>query len=142
MWKNKIKIILSCLFILGVIIFYSMPLKPMGIGKKIIFIEVANNADKRAQGLKGRSFLADNAGMLFCFEKEGYPQFWMKDTLIALDIAFIDINKKIVDIQQMSALDEKPRYVPKNKAKYALEMNLGWFQRNGIAIGDKVFFWR
>lgn len=141
MLKNKRKIIFACLFGFFVIIYW-MPLKPALVGKKIILIKVADNTEERSQGLKGVSFLAKNTGMLFCFPKEGYPQFWMKDTLIALDIAFIDMNKKIVDIQQMVLInDEKLRYMPKNKAKYALEMNLGWFASNEISIGDKLVFW-
>jgi len=140
MFKKRSKIIAASLFILGLIIFALIDIKPLIIGKKIILVEVADNAAKRSQGLKNRSFLSDNRGMLFCFEKEVYPQFWMKDTLIPLDIAFISSDKRIVDIQHMKAFDEKHRYVPKNKAKYALEANLGWFGRNGISIGDRIFF--
>jgi uncharacterized protein len=140
MLKNK-KIIFVCL--LGVCVFiYCLPFRPVLIEKKLILIKVADNAEERTQGLKGISSLAKNTGMLFCFEKEGYPQFWMKDTLVALDIAFIDRNKRIIDIQQMDVIDdEKLRYMPSNKAKYALEMNLGWFASNDISIGDKLVFW-
>jgi uncharacterized protein len=140
MGNNK-KIIFSVFAVFLVIILYCIPLQPVAIGKKIILVEKADDPHERAQGLKGRSFLAKDGGMLFCFESQGYPNFWMKDTLIPLDIAFIADDHKIVDIQQMVALDEKPRYAPKSEAKYALEMNAGWFKNNGISIGDKVFFW-
>ncbi|MBU1043478.1 MAG: DUF192 domain-containing protein [Candidatus Omnitrophica bacterium] len=138
MWKNKSTIIAGLIGLL-VLILLNAQFKPVLIGGKIIFVEIADNLNERAQGLKGRKFLAENKGMLFCFEREVYPQFWMKDTLIPLDIAFISMDNKIVDIQHMLAFDDKLRYVPKTKVIYALEMNSGWFERNKVDIGDKLF---
>ncbi|MBU1087567.1 MAG: DUF192 domain-containing protein [Candidatus Omnitrophica bacterium] len=140
MKKNTFKIIAAVAIVLLVLILLNMQLKPVYIAGKIIFVEVADNLNKRSQGLKGRKFLAKNKGMLFCFEKEGYPQFWMKDTLIPLDIAFINKNKQIIDVQHMAPLDEQLRYSPKSKAIYALEMNEGWFGSNKIGVGDKLIF--
>ncbi len=142
MQKKNIKIIAAGLFIVGLVIFLLIDVRPVLIGKKIILVEVADNTAERTKGLQNRTLLPENRGMLFCFEKEMYPHFWMKDTLLPLDIAFISSDKRIVDIQHMKALDEKLRYVPKNKAKYALEANSGWFERYGVSVGDRLFFWK
>ena len=140
MLKKKIKIIVAVLLFYALITHVVGAVRPVLIGKRIIFVEIADNSAERAQGLKNRTLLPEYRGMLFCFKKEMYPHFWMKDTLIPLDIAFINSEKRIIDIQHMKALDDKLRYVPKNKAKYALETNLGWFERHGISVGDKLFF--
>ena len=84
-----------------------------------------------------RESLADNEGMLFVFPREGYHAMWMKNTLIPLGVAFIDADGVIVDIAEMAPLSLDP-HVPQKPAKYALEMNGGWFQVHAIKAGDRV----
>lgn len=107
-------------------------------GKDVVLnVEVAATGAERERGLMGRTALPDNAGMLFVFDRPQMLSFWMKDTLIPLSIAFIDSDGKIVDIQDMQPLDETVR-VSRVPAKYALEVNQGFFGKHGIKVGDRV----
>ncbi len=62
----------------------------------------------------------------------------MKNTFIPLSIAFIDTNYKIIGIADMSPLDESRSHSSYLPAKYAIEMNQGWFEGNSIKVGDRV----
>ena len=102
-------------------------------------IEVADDANEMARGLMGRTALAEDAGMLFAYPEERELSFWMKDTLIPLSIAFMDSEGRIVDIQDMEALDdEPPHYTSAGPAQYALEVNEGFFDERGVEVGDRA----
>lgn len=109
------------------------------IKNKEIQVELADTPEKRALGLMFRQNLEENSGMLFVFEREGIYPFWMKNTRIPLSIAFIDKNNVIIDILEMVPNQEVIRYSPSIPFIAALEMNRGWFLRNGINIGDTVY---
>ncbi|MFH1094408.1 MAG: DUF192 domain-containing protein [Candidatus Omnitrophota bacterium] len=113
----------------------------LSVNSRLIFVEVAKTQAQRQKGLQNRSHLKKNWGMLFIFKEEDFHAFWMKDTYIPLDIAFIDRNNTIVDIQQMIPLDIQIRYDSAKKIKYALEVNAGWMEKNDIQVNEKVFFW-
>jgi uncharacterized protein len=99
--------------------------------------EVADDKAEKMRGLMGRTALAEDAGMLFIYEREKPLSFWMKDTLIPLSIAYIDEDGRIIDIQDMEPLDEtlQPSAEP---AKYALEVNQGFFEERGVKVGDML----
>jgi uncharacterized membrane protein (UPF0127 family) len=103
-------------------------------------VEVADTPDARNLGLMRRDHLDENAGMLFVFDTEAPRYFWMKSTLIPLDILFIGADKAIVDIQTMTpcANDPCPLYASKAPAKYALEINSGEASRKGMKEGQTV----
>ena len=102
-------------------------------------VEVADTDAERQTGLMGRTVLPEEAGMLFVFEGEQTLSFWMRDTLIPLSIAYIDAEGRIVDIQDMQPLDDvPPHYVSAEHAQYALEVNQGFFEGRGVAVGDTV----
>jgi len=108
------------------------------LGERVpVQVEIADTPDERQQGLMGREALAEDAGMLFIFDQEQPLSFWMKDTLIPLSIAYIDGSGTIVDIQDMQPLDETlhPSATP---ARYALEVNQGFFGERGVTVGDTV----
>lgn len=98
------------------------------IGQNKIEATAAVSPAKRQQGLSNVSTLGDNSGMLFVFEQPGLHSFWMKDTLVPLDIVWIS-NNKIVDIQTMpvEGNPENPTmsYLPKSPANSALEVPAG-----------------
>jgi uncharacterized membrane protein (UPF0127 family) len=111
------------------------------IKNKTLQIELAETQEQHSYGLMNREKLPENTGMLFVFDAEEQRFFWMKNTFINLSIAYFDKNKKIIDIQDMkaatSSLDEiLPSNPSKGKAKYALEVNQGWFEKNNIKVGD------
>ncbi len=108
--------------------------------KKNISAEIALTDEERQHGLMFRQSLGKNSGMLFVFSYEDHLSFWMKNTYIPLSIAYIDKNGRIIDIQNMKPLDTSISYPSKMKAMYALEMNMGWFNENGITEGSVVLF--
>ena len=106
-------------------------------GTDTIQAEVARSFEEREQGLMYRESLAKGRGMLFVFPDAQIRSFWMKNTFIPLDIAYLDAKLTIVDIQAMEpeSLDSHPSASP---AMLALEVPLGWFEEVGIAVGDQA----
>ena len=100
-------------------------------------VEIADTNTEQQRGLMERTELAENAGMLFVFDQEQRLSFFMKDTLIPLSVAFIDTEGYIVDIQDMQPLDLTQHRSPR-PAKYALEVNQGFFEERDIQVGNKV----
>jgi uncharacterized membrane protein (UPF0127 family) len=109
-------------------------------GKKVeVRVEVADDLVEQAKGLMYRTTLEENRGMLFVYPDERERTFWMKNTLIPLSIAFIDSERRIIDIQDMKPLDdEPPSYVSAEPAQYALEVNQGFFEKRSVKVGDRV----
>lgn len=138
---QRIEILLAFLLLSPISLIYSENLQkiPLYIKGKEIWVEVAKTPAERATGLMGRRHLEKEEGMLFIFEEEGYHSFWMKDTLIPLSIAFIDREGRIVKITDMKPMT-LTSHPPPQPILYALEMNQGWFSKNGIKPGDVVRF--
>lgn len=107
------------------------------IGDKVINGDIACTREDKRQGLMNKKSIPENYGMLFVFPESNYHEFWMKNTYVPLSIAFIDENWKIVDIKDMKPHDETP-VGPSAAAKYALEVNQGWFKKNNIALGTQI----
>jgi uncharacterized protein len=103
-------------------------------------VQVADTQEKRDKGLMFVRKLPKNEGMLFVFSGKTYGGFWMKNTLIPLSIAFLDSDGKILKILDMVPCkeDECPTYDPELSYHYAIEVNLGWFEKNQIKVGDFV----
>ena len=99
--------------------------------------EVAHTDPARMQGLMHRRILPEDRGMLFVFSEVARHAMWMKNTYIPLSVAFLDENGAIINIEDMKphTEDTHPSAKP---AKYALEMNLGWFRKRGIKPGARV----
>ncbi|MDP2874036.1 MAG: DUF192 domain-containing protein [bacterium] len=109
------------------------------VGDKSLSVEVAETSESRARGLMNRASLPWDEGMLFVFDQEQALAFWMKNTLIPLDIAFADAAGVIFQIAQMEPQTLTPH--PSSRlAKYALEVNRGWFAKNGLKAGAKIAF--
>ncbi len=100
-------------------------------------VEVARTQDDRQRGLMFRQHLPKNEGMYFVFEQEEQLSFYMRDTRIPLSIAFIRSDGVIESIADMVPLEERSVYSA-SLVRFALEVNLGWFDDNGIRAGDKV----
>lgn len=109
----------------------------LSIAGKKIDVYLAESLEERAEGLMyvQDNDLKNDEGMFFVFEEESYLMFWMKNTYIPLDIAFIDKNGKIVNIKTMKPHDQS-QYASDKPAKFALEMKAGWFEKNNIKAGD------
>ena len=109
---------------------------------RTVTLELARDDQQQARGLMYRPSLERNSGMLFLDNQMGTGAFWMKNTLIPLDIAFFDATGKINDILQMPPCtkDPCPVYQPKFPYIGSIEMNVGWFKKVGIVVGNVVSF--
>ena len=107
------------------------------IGADTVVAEVARTVEQRSQGLKDRDFLAPGDGMIFVFDDEEIRSFWMQDTFIPLDIAYLDANARIIDIQQMEP-ETTRLHTSSGPAMFALEVPRGWFAEMEIEIGAQA----
>lgn len=104
-------------------------------------VEIAESPTARARGLMHRAKLPEGAGMLFVYPASAPREFWMKNTLIPLSVAFISGDFRILEILDMTPAKgggEPPSYYSTHPARYALEVNRGWFERNGFGVGARV----
>lgn len=110
-------------------------------GKEVVFqVEIADTAAKREMGLQYRHELADDRGMIFLFPSESHQSFWMKNTPIALDMIFINRDRKVVGIIEKTVpFSLEPRSVTA-PSQFVLEVNGGLARRHGIQAGDTVRF--
>lgn len=104
------------------------------IGGRHYLVEVAITEQERAKGLQNRESLENESGMLFLFNSPQTVQMWMKDTLIPLDIIFIDEDQEVISIYQGKPEDKT--IVEEDNVKYVLEVN----QNSGIEEGDELEF--
>ena len=114
-----------------------LPTTTLTINGQKVVAEVVSTPEQRATGLMNRFSLQPDHGMLFVFEQPQPLGFWMKNTFIPLSIAFIDVDGKIVNIEDMRPQDESTHW-SRGIALYALEMKQGWFAVKKIAAGDVI----
>ena len=109
--------------------------------KTVVSLEVARNEPERSRGLMHRTSLPERAGMIFLFDRPGIYPFWMKNTLIPLDMFWTDTTGKVVWIAESvppCQADPCPEYPPKAVASYVIETNAGFAKRHGVKVGDVV----
>ena len=107
------------------------------IGSDTVVAEVADSQEEWEKGLMHREEVPPGTGMLFVWEEAEVRSFWMKNTLVSLDVAFIDPSFTIIDIQQMEA-ESTEVHTSDGAALYALEVVKGWFAEKEIRVGDEV----
>ncbi len=101
--------------------------------------EIARTQAEKQHGLMGRTALAADEGMLFVYEKEVVPVFWMKNMRIPLDFVWLDRQGKTVDLHEaVSACGpgDCPTIASRSPVQYVLEVSAGAIQKSGIKIGD------
>jgi uncharacterized membrane protein (UPF0127 family) len=103
----------------------------------LVQVEIADTDAKRERGLMFRKELADGRGMLFLFDEEGEHGFWMKDTLIPLDLIFVDSSGKVTGISaQARPLSLELRNG--GRSRMVLEVPGGWAAARGVRAGDTM----
>ncbi len=115
-----------------------LPTATLTAGSRTIKAEVADDDTERSAGLMFREQLEPDAGMVFIMPTIGPAGFWMKNTRIPLSIAFLDPQGTILEIHDMEPQSEKVVRSVFPKIAYALEMEKGWFAKNGILPGVRV----
>lgn len=106
----------------------------------VIEIEVADDNAEREQGLMYRDTMAENTGMLFLMETEEPQAFWMKNTIISLDIIYAGSDRRIVSIHRNCKPYSLDQIVSGKPALYVVEVNAGYTAKHGINVGDMISF--
>lgn len=101
-------------------------------------VEIAQTSEERAKGLMFRESMPENYGMLFVFDDDAPRSFWMKNTLIPLDMIFIDGNMTVVDVKNAVPCKEDPCSTYSAHGKFVLEINAGLAEKNGIRAGSRM----
>jgi len=113
-----------------------LPAVDLSVDMYRIRAEVADSMGARMEGLMFRKSMPQGAGMVFVFEENATHCMWMKNTLIPLSVAFIDEAGTIINIADMQPQSEQTHCAAR-PARYALEMNKGWFAQRGVKAGAK-----
>lgn len=114
-----------------------LPWATLRVGDARLKVELALTPEQHARGLMYRRELSDRRGMLFVYEREQTLRFWMKNTFIPLSIAYVDAGGVIVDIQDMQPQDTTT-HPSSRPARFALEVNQGWFAAHGVDVGAQL----
>ena len=109
----------------------------VAIKNHLFYVEIADRPEVQERGLMGRRSLDHDAGMLFVFDAPTVAGFWMVNTYVPLDVAFIRADRTIASIEQMAALSSNFHYATE-PVLFALEVTAGEFARRGINPGDKM----
>jgi len=113
------------------------PVTTLNLGIHLVQAEVALREEERAQGLMYREKMGANEGMVFRFPESRMVCMWMKNTPLPLSVAFIDEADTIINIEDMQP-QTQDAHCTKKPARYALEMNQGWFKQKNLKPGTKV----
>lgn len=114
-----------------------MPLSELSAGMYRIEVEVAATPQSRQLGLMNRREMAAQHGMVFVFTEDARHCMWMKNTLLPLSVAFLDARGRILNIEDMKPQTEDS-HCASAAARFALEMNQGWFRERGLKAGDSI----
>jgi uncharacterized membrane protein (UPF0127 family) len=111
---------------------------PVRVGMLAIHLRLATTELEKARGLMGTLQLKEGEGMAFFYEADQPMSFWMKDTPLDLDIAFVAADGKILEIKTMTAGDTETTASTSSHVRLAVEMSAHWFKRSGIKVGDRL----
>lgn len=151
MKKKLIYILILAIFVIGILFYLVYTESKMNSNTNYVSlksgaklkVELAKTNAEHERGLMYRENLDEDSGMLFIFDNEKVVNFWMKNTIIPLDMIFLDSNKKIVHIE-FNAIpcnkDPCKIYPSIYPVKYVIEVNSGYSEKNNINVGDKLEF--
>ena len=136
------KIVLTC-WLLVLLPGCQIKQHKVSINGQTFKVELADTDHKRAMGLMYREEMANDSGMLFIFPDSQPRAFWMKNTLIPLDIMYFDQNRRLVNIRAntppcRNTTTRCPSYPSTAPAKYVLEINGGLSEKHGFKPGDEL----
>ena len=107
------------------------------VGGQSVRADIASTESTRQTGLMYRQKMGKHEGMLFVFPDIGYHAMWMRNTLIPLSVAYLNERGVILSIHEMQALSETA-HQSAGPARFALEMNAGWFSANKVNVGETI----
>lgn len=115
-----------------------LPTIDVSVGVSQLKLEIAATPDARRCGLSGRNTLPTNHGMLFVVPIPIILDFWMTGTRLPLSIAFLDETGRILSVQDMMPDQHQKHFRSPAPARYAIEVNQGWFAEHNVAVGDTL----
>ncbi|MBM3826136.1 MAG: DUF192 domain-containing protein [Verrucomicrobia bacterium] len=111
---------------------------PVAVGRPVVNLRLAVTDLEKARGLMGTAQLPETEGMAFLYERAQRASFWMRDTPLDLDIAFVSAEGVILEVRTMRALDLTSVESKSNDVRLAVEMPAGWFERQRVTAGARV----
>lgn len=144
MSKNlSLTLIIIILTAIAVFVLYKKPSNPLStiklrLGNSDYDLEIAQTMIQKSKGLSHRNSLCPNCGMIFIFNKDSIQPFWMKNTLIPLDMIWINSNNQITDIINANEINSTKLLQNTKPARYVIELNLGDANKNGLKVGDFI----
>ena len=138
-----IKKVLIFIIVLSTVLCSKTKLIPLYIGSEKFTVELAVTIEQKIRGMMFRKSMPDNFGMLFIYDREQELGYWMKNTLINLDIIYLDKSKHIVDMYlnvPPCKTDPCITYISRKPAQYVLELRGNRSKELKLKIGDSVFF--
>lgn len=111
---------------------------PVQVGKVDLKVQVMVRPLEVQQGLMHRPFLGEDEGMVFIYPAPGARSFWMRNTLIPLDIGFFTPDGELSEVRAMNPLDENPVVSYSQNIQIGIETNQGWYQARGLKPGAKL----
>lgn len=108
------------------------------LGERIVRLQLAVLMPEMQRGLMGRRELGADDGMLFVYTKPDRLSFWMRNTPLPLDLGYLDAEGELKEIYPLYPFDEAPVASRSDRLQFALEMNQGWYARNGVRPGAKL----
>jgi len=111
---------------------------PVRMGQVLGQLRIAATDLEKARGLMGVTKLNDAEGMAFMYDAETRMSFWMKDTPLDLDIAFVSRDGTVLEVRTMTAGDTETTASTTDQVRFAVEMRAGWFRDFGVKPGEKI----
>jgi uncharacterized membrane protein (UPF0127 family) len=111
---------------------------PVRMGQVLGRLRIAATDLEKARGLMGVTKLSEAEGMAFMYDADTRMSFWMKDTPLDLDIAFVARDGTVLEVRTMTAGDTETTSSSTDQVRFAIEMRAGWFRDFGVKPGDKV----
>jgi hypothetical protein len=137
--RKTLLIILAMLCVILPFVFYQPNGAMLRVGDSSYRLTIAATDAKRQQGLSNRTEMASDRGMLFVYDKPGSACLWMKDMRFSLDMIWLDVNKKVVHVEQNVTPESYPNQFCSDKpAKYIVELNSGEVARAGVRVGQTL----
>ncbi len=111
---------------------------PVRQGQTATRLRLAVTDLEKSRGLMGTAQLPKDEGMAFFYETDQQARFWMKDTPLDLDIAFVSVEGVVLEVKTMKAGDTETTVSASDKVRFTVEMAAGWYAAAGVKAGDKV----
>lgn len=115
-----------------------LPTMKLYVGPEVVTAELAMNQIQIATGMMFRTAMAENEGMLFVFSQPHRTSFYMKNTKLPLNVAYLDSEGTVLELHELKPLDETPVEAKSDRVQFVLEMNKGWFARHNVSVGSII----